>query len=270
MKQHIVNINEQAVCVYESEGMGTIVLFIHGNSLGGEIFQKQLNNHLGKKYRCISFDLPGCGNSAKATDNSIYRVKGLCGIVSGVINELKLSNYVVAGFSLGGHLAIEICDQLPGMKGLVIFGTPPLGNPPAMDKAFHASPVIPLLYTLQLTDEQVQQLASACVYKNEKAASVLARLIGRADGNFRAGLGADQAAGTLRDEAALFQELSVPRAIFHGEKDSLVSGEYCTRFNNFIWRNSVQTVKDTGHALPYENAAEFNRLLEEFIRDQNL
>ena len=63
-------------CV-ETEGRGTAVLFIHGNSSCKEIFARQLEGELGSRYRMIAFDLPGHGASSNAPEPArTYSIHG--------------------------------------------------------------------------------------------------------------------------------------------------------------------------------------------------
>jgi hypothetical protein len=46
---------------------------------------------------------------------------------------------VVFGWSLGGHIGIELMSRFPGMRGLMISGAPPVSHN-QMSKGFNASP----------------------------------------------------------------------------------------------------------------------------------
>ena len=116
---------EIALC--ETSGAGIPVLLIHGNSSCKEVFSGQLESELGEAYRLIAIDLPGHGASADAADPArSYSIPGYASLAVEVLEQLKISEVVVFGWSLGGHIAIEMMPLFPGMIGLAIAGAPPV------------------------------------------------------------------------------------------------------------------------------------------------
>ena len=116
--------------VAEEAGRGDLpVLMIHGNSTSREVFRKQLGGALSRKYRLLAFDLPGHGESSDAPDASrTYTRPGLAKAAIEVLELLGLGEVVVVGWSLGGHIALEMASQFSGIKGLLISGAPPVSR----------------------------------------------------------------------------------------------------------------------------------------------
>lgn len=114
--------------VVEECGSGeTPVLLIHGNSSCRGVFQRQLDSPLSRRRRLVAFDLPGHGQSSDAPDPMrTYTLAGLADAAIELLERLGISEVVVLGWSLGGHIGIEMMQRFPGMKGLVITGTPPV------------------------------------------------------------------------------------------------------------------------------------------------
>jgi pimeloyl-ACP methyl ester carboxylesterase len=52
----------------------------------------------------------------------------------------RYSNVILVGWSLGGHIAIEMLLRSERIKGIVITGTPPVDFPDQIDKAFTFGP----------------------------------------------------------------------------------------------------------------------------------
>jgi len=78
-------------------------------------------------YRLICIDLPGYGESdAPTLPVKTYSFPGFADAVTEVINSLELENFIVVGWSLGGHVALELTSRLPQLQGLLITGTPPI------------------------------------------------------------------------------------------------------------------------------------------------
>lgn len=114
-----------------NHGTGQALVFIHGNSLSSKSFEKQLEDPFLKKYNIAALDLPGHGDSPIAANPSkTYSVKGFVHDVSVFIESNFHESVILVGHSLGGHIALETAAMLPNIKGIFIFGAPPLGKPP--------------------------------------------------------------------------------------------------------------------------------------------
>jgi len=103
------------------------VIFIHGHCTNQTFFSAQMNSPLLEKYRLITLDLPGYGESDPPKDpQKVYSFPGFSEVVVEVIDFLSLNNIVVVGWSLGGHVGLELTQKLDQLKGLLITGTPPI------------------------------------------------------------------------------------------------------------------------------------------------
>lgn len=237
--------------------------------MSAQSFENQFNA-LGGKYHLIAIDLPGLGNSSAAErPDEVYSLPGYAKIVKEVIAELKLREFVLVGHSLGGHIALEAVPLLTGLKGLLIFGTPPLGVPPDFEKAFLPNPNIALAFKAELTEEEVDLLASAILLPQSPFYEILKNDIRRADGNIRTGLGASVfQAHLLRDELQVVKDLSVPIAVLHGENELLVNEDYVRRTHfPTLWKGMVHLIPDGAHCPHIQNPPEFNRIFDLFIKD---
>jgi pimeloyl-ACP methyl ester carboxylesterase len=80
-------------------------------------------------YRMIAFDLPGHGQSSAAPDpQRSYTLPGFADATIELLGALGISEAVVFGSSLGGHIAIEMLCRYPGMRALLLSGSPPIGT----------------------------------------------------------------------------------------------------------------------------------------------
>ena len=123
------------IAVHESAGRGPAAVLIHGNSCSSRAFSKQLDGMLGERFRLVALDLPGHGASDDARDPAIYSFENQAKTVRASIEALGLSDARLVGWSLRGHLALELARDLPRARGFLIFGAPPLAFPPAMKLA---------------------------------------------------------------------------------------------------------------------------------------
>jgi pimeloyl-ACP methyl ester carboxylesterase len=68
-----------------------------------------------------------------------YTRPGLAGAALELLGKLGVTEAIVVGWSLGRHIAIEMVPRFPGMRGLMIAGTPPVGSN-NMAQGFRGSP----------------------------------------------------------------------------------------------------------------------------------
>ncbi len=276
MQPKTLQLESHKISYYESDGTGDPILLIHGNSSSGRVFQHQLDSEFGRKYHVVAIDLPGHGDSDPARELSAYNLPNYAATVVAAAKALKMENAVFVGWSLGGHIVLQAQILLPDASGFVIFGTPPLALPPAMEEAFLPNPAMGVAFKAGITEEEAIAFATASFAPD--ASIDLARFVAeiqKTDGNARAGLAASiapnsQVAESHQDEVDVVTNLSTPLAILHGQKDQLVSEPYISALNiPALWRDAVQIIPDAGHTPQWEQPEKFNELLEAFVDEVN-
>jgi pimeloyl-ACP methyl ester carboxylesterase len=269
MQTHTLSINGHTIAYRESAGSGPAALLVHGNSSDSRTFLPQLEGALGARYRLVALDLPGHGQSDDATDPAAtYTLPGYAAILRRVAEHLQLTDAVLVGWSLGGHIVLEASPAFPHAAGLCIFGTPPLAMPPAMEAAFLPHPAMGASFTADLTDAAATAYASAFFRPGVTAPASVVEAIRRTDGRARATLGASIATLTAQDEVGLVAALPMPLAVIHGQEEQLVNGAYfATVPMPTLWRGAVQVIPDAGHAPHWEQPTAFDRLLGAFLDD---
>lgn len=261
-EQSIVYQKRKVNYYFQGDVSKKIIVFIHGNSLSSKTFAEQFNGI--KNIPLLAIDLPGHGLSEIASyPGNTYSILGYIDVLKFVLQELKISDFIIAGHSLGGHIALEAASELAGLKGLVLFGTPPLGMPPEMDKAFLPNAAIPFLFQEQLNETEID-LLSAALTNNENKEKVK-NYIRITDGNARSFLAASIPKGLFKNEIKIIENLILPIAILHGEKDSLINKKYIDKLTiPTLWKNEIQVIKNAKHSPQLEEHAIFNTLLTDF------
>ena len=142
----------------EQSGRGQLpVLLIHGNSSCLQVFRYQLDSPLARRNRLIAFDLPGHGRSSNAVDPArTYTLPGFADVSREILSLLAFEEAVVFGWSLGGHVALEMMQEFSGAKGLVLVGTPPVG-PDTFSEGFRPSPHFKLAAEAKWSDADVER-----------------------------------------------------------------------------------------------------------------
>lgn len=254
----------------QSAGSGPAIVLVHGNSASTRAFTRQLDSALGETYRIVAFDLPGHGDSDNAAEPaSTYTIPGYARVLREVAGQLGVEDAVFAGWSLGGHIVLEAAPDLPRAKGFVIFGTPPLGLPPAMERAFLPTPAMAFTFAPELNEEQARAYVAAAFKPGvtdlppDMVADVL-----RTDGRARANLAASIAPNSFRDEIDVVAGLKQPLAVLHGAQEQLINGDYFKPLSMpTLWRGAVQVIDNAGHIPQWEQPDRFNALLDAFVSE---
>ncbi|MGD0641289.1 MAG: alpha/beta fold hydrolase [Roseiarcus sp.] len=258
-----------AVAVHQSEGAGSPIVLIHGNSSSARAFSRQLDGALGQRRRVVAIDLLGHGQSANAGDPAAYLLPGHAHTLAEVAKGLALEDAVFVGWSLGGHILLEASPALAAARGFAIFGAPPLAFPPAMDRAFLPNPAMGVGFAEEIAKEQAEAyVASFFAPGFADIPPFFVEDALRTDGRARAQLVASIAPGGYLDEAQVVAGLKRPLAVLHGAEEQLVNGAYFAELAMpTLWRGSVQLIAGAGHAPQWEQAPAFDALLEAFAKD---
>lgn len=255
-----------AVNDMNSEAEKTVV-FIHGWPLSGKIFEYQMNilPHLG--YRVVAIDLRGFGKSDAPAWG--YTYNDLATDVYMVVKCLGLKDFVLAGFSMGGAIAIRYMTLFNGygVRKLALLGAAapsfvqrknyPYGMEPEdvnklIEQAYKDRPLMAsnfgkLLFNLSHSDE-IKEWFKLISYG-------------------ASGVGTIETAISLRDED-LRSELSsigVETGIFHGKEDLICPYEFAIILNEQIKNSVLYTFEESGHAVFYDELESFNQAFFTFI-----
>jgi pimeloyl-ACP methyl ester carboxylesterase len=258
-----------AIAVCDSEGHGPAAVLIHGNSSSSRAFSRQLDGPLGKRFRLVAVDLPGHGGSDDARDPSAYSLPGHARAVRTVVDALGLGDARFVGWSLGGHVALEMAPDLKTARGFMIFGTPPLRPERGRHEAFLPNPAI--RFAFQERIDRTEASAYLAAFFKPGFADIPPFFLDdilRTDGRARSGLAANAANGGYRDEVAIVRELKVPLAVLHGAEETVVNGGYLGSVAMpTLWRGAVQTIHGAGHTPQWEAPEAFDALLGAFVAE---
>jgi pimeloyl-ACP methyl ester carboxylesterase len=276
MKTVKIDAPNGGIAVRESGGRGPAVVLVHGNSSSSRAFSRQLDGPLGARLRLVAIDLPGHGASDDAKDPSAYSISGYARAVRHVVDALDLDDARFVGWSLGGHVTLEMAPDLPRARGFMIFGTPPVpsGASPVPPREPPREPFLrnpAMKFTFQEKLDKNEAAAYVAAFFKPGFGDVPSFFLEdalRTDGRARSGLRTSVERGDFRDEVTIVGDLTIPLAVVHGGDEQLVSGQY---FGSVampsLWRGAIQMIPSAGHAPQWETPKAFDALIEAFVGD---
>lgn len=252
------------------EETGVPVLFVHGNSSAKEIFDRQISAPFGENRRLISMDLPGHGESSDAPDpTATYAVDGFAEAGLDLLRALNIDEAVLVGWSLGGHIVLEMAAQWPGAAGVAIMGTPPIGgNPDDLAAAFLPSSHMELTFKPEFSEKEARVFAQDAIGDSVPLEPWMLDGARRADGRFRPQMIEAAMSGRGRDQKEIVATLKIPLMVLHAMKDPFVNLDYLKKLSYAnLWRGAVLEMQGLGHTPFWQDPDRFNDLLGEFLKE---
>jgi len=256
------------IAVRISRGRGRPVLMLHGSGASSRVFEHQFEGELGETFRLVAPDLPGHGRSDDSSDPAAdYTVAGLARIVDAVMEQLEVEAPAVYGWSLGGHVAIQLAATRGDIAGLALTGTPPVGpGAIASLRGFHARWDMLLASKVRFSPADAERFLRLC-YGHSGTADVLAEIV-RSDGRLRQQFLRSLMRGDGVDQKHVVETAVFPVAMIDGEHDPIVRRSYVDHLAyGHLWRGRCHLVAGAGHAPFWEQPVAFNQLLHRFVRD---
>jgi pimeloyl-ACP methyl ester carboxylesterase len=257
----ITEVNDQGVNIsYTDTGSGdTTLLFVHGWCINKGYWSNQVA-YFNKKYRVITFDMPGFGESGKNRTNWSTNAYGRD--VDSVISQLKLKKVILIGHSMAGDIVLQAAINNPKVIGLV--GVDNFKNVGHIENAASKKDFADAVIALKDNFKSVaipyfkQDLFSKTTSKAIQA-RVLNDVI-HADTTIAA---ASMEQGNDFDELAKLHQLKI--------KLYLINSDLHLTDTSGLTRNKIPYqllyIHGTGHFPMIEDQTDFNLLLEKVIRN---
>ena len=252
----------------ETAGCGLPLLLLHGSGASRKVFDRQLQSPLAERHRLILMDLPGHGESGDAHDPArTYTLPGFADCVATVLHTLGIERVAVFGWSLGGHIAIELLHHHSGIAGLMLMGAPPVGRGPvAMLRGFHTNWDMLLASKERFSPRDVERYAHLC-FDGDVQPEML-EAVRRADGRARPIFSRSMMRGDGADQKRTVEEADIPIAIVNGEHDPFVRQGYVAGLSlHNPWDGHAIVLANAGHAAFRDVPEQFNALLLRFTAD---
>lgn len=113
---------------YSDRGRGDCILLIHGYLESSDIWEN-FASRLAEKFRVISVDLPGHGESS--VFGSYHTMEFMAEAIRELVTGLNLNRVFITGHSLGGYVALAFAELFPGLlSGFCLFHSHPFADSP--------------------------------------------------------------------------------------------------------------------------------------------
>ena len=263
---------------YNEAGEGPPLVFLHGSGPGATGWTNFRANiaPLAATNRVIAVDMPGWGQSDTATPEDRDHLEAL----ELFLDALELERVALIGNSMGGMTALRFTAAHPErVSHLICMGAPapgvnvfaPGGGPSEGLKVLigaYADPsptsfkrlVQVMTYDpVFATDELAQQRSTASLSRPDHLQNFLAAI---SRGTM---VGGSQAAFAGLDRE--LPHLPTPTLVVHGRDDRVVHFENGLRLASMIPNARLVLLNRCGHWAQIEHADEFNRLVDQFVKN---
>ena len=237
-------------------GNATPIVFLHGVGSDKSVWHPQLE-YFGKTRRALAFDYPGYGDSdpaPEATSRDDYAAA-----IHSALHALDIERAHICGLSLGGVVAIALCDAVPNHCASLIladtFAVHPEGSA-ICERSLAGSQDLPAMAEARV-DVLLAQPADPAVRR--EVVETMSRIDPLA---YRIGAEAVWMADQ-RDRAGAIR---VPTLVLVGDKDLVTPVDLSNELVDLIPDARMQVIRGAGHLGNLEKPAEFNAAVDEFIR----
>jgi pimeloyl-ACP methyl ester carboxylesterase len=277
--------------VHSGSKNGTPLLLIHGNSFCSSIWWPLLTSEkLCRNYHVIAFDLPGHGKSSNAPNpETSYTQPAYADAALRVLasfdqhysssSSLSSSSAstnapaVVLGWSLGGHVALEMLAAQPQVVlGAMLVGTPPVG-PGEVERgfAFGGDARQALAARDDLGEAEMDSFARNCAEAPYE--EWMGETVRRTDQRARKIMFDAFLEGKCADQRKVVAESDALIAVVNGKEDPFIELEFINSLHyKRLWTGKCVELEGLKHA-PFwaiSNRESFIELLIKFIEDAKL
>lgn len=265
---HYITVEDNIKIFVEDIGFGQPVVFIHGWPLNNKAFESQVGELAVNGFRFIGIDLRGYGKSDKPWSGYDYDTAAKD--VKAVVDHLKLENFVLAGFSMGGPIAIRYITKFGQEnidKLLLLAAAAPLFTQRNDFKYNLESKDVDDIITKIKEDRPAFLSEFADMFFEQKHSPEFLQwfqMLGLEAGAHST----VNSAIALRDED-LRDELAgitLPTAIFHGKKDQICAYALGEELEKQIPNSVLVPFNYSGHGINADEPERFNTELIRFLK----
>jgi pimeloyl-ACP methyl ester carboxylesterase len=211
------------------------------------------------QHQLLSFNLPGHGGGPYAAKEDSYSLRGMAESLEGFLQRHASRECVVVGWSLGGHIAMEVASRTEHLRGLVLIAAPPTGFPLSGFRKMPRAATTPH----PSASEVHEHITGLCT--SHEGAALFASDFAASDTRMRPALAQSIASGEFSDETELIKG-DLPILTIVGQDDPFIDIHYLESLPwGNLWQGEVQIVSDAKHAPHVDAPAATALLISRFI-----
>ncbi|MEM1039303.1 MAG: alpha/beta hydrolase [Pseudomonadota bacterium] len=246
-------------------GRGTPILFLHGNGFSKEVFSAQFDSDTLADHRLLAVDLPGHGRSKDAEDpKTTYSFAGFAREIEAFVADMGLERCILAGWSLGGQIALEMLDATPAVAGVMAFGAAPAPNGPlGILQSMHLSKILLLAGKGVFTREDAEYFEKAC-FGDRTTYQFVSTLL-RTDPRMRPNLSKSLLYASGVSQKKRLEQSQTPVCLLHGRNEPLIRTSFMQQISAYaLYAGQTIVMDDAGHAPFVQAQGEFDAALKTF------
>lgn len=242
-----------------------VVVFAHGLLFSGWMFQHQVA-HLRDRYRCVTIDFRGQGDSPRALGG--YDMDTLTVDVAELLRHLRIPVVNFVGLSMGGFVGIRLAARNPeSVHTLTLLDTAATAEEPANRSRYKT---LARVYRVAGIRPLRSRIAPIMLAERNLSAPWVDEWMSILERTDRAGLvhAIDSVADRdpCEDEAV---RIIAPTLVAVGAEDVATPLEKSRRLVELIATTSYHEIPGAGHSPTMERPNEVNAILEAFLSEYN-
>ncbi len=259
-----VNVNNVEL-YYQSEGEGSeVIVFSHGYLMNNTMFNKIINTFK-NRFRCVSFDHRGHGQSEVTAKG--YELDNLVTDAISFIESLDVTAVHFVGMSTGGFVGMRIALRRPDLlKSLVLMDTSAEGETEeAAKKNKLLLRMIKYVGWWTVINPIMSILFHKSFLEDDSRKAEVSKWRNIVKGHNKKGI-LPFGQGIFERKSVLEElvDLSVPTAVIVGEQDIATPLDCSQRMADIIPNAKLYKIPDSGHSAAVEKPTEVADAMQDF------
>jgi pimeloyl-ACP methyl ester carboxylesterase len=247
---------------YERVGEGPPIVFIHGATLDGRMWQPQLAA-LADEFTVVAWDEPGAGRSSDVPAG--FGLADYADCLAALIEEVALGPAHVAGLSWGGTLVLELYRHHPALVATLILVDTYAGWKGSLSEEEVRARVEGVRHVLAAPAEEFDPTPPG-LFAGDPPPEFTPLLEEMAAVARPESLRVEFALMAEADQRDLLPHITVPSLLIWGEKDVRSPLSVARQFEQAIPDTRLVLIPGAGHVSNLERPNEFNDAVREFCR----
>jgi len=251
---------------FEEHGAGPeTIVFAHGVLFSGRMFDDQVNA-LKDRYRCLTFDFRGQGQS-EVTESG-YDLDTLAEDAAALIDALQCAPCHFVGLSMGGFVGLRLAIRVPHLlKSLILLETSPDPEPKEDIRRYRLLAFVARWFGTRVVVDRVMPIMFGEEFLSDPTrAKEKEQWRQRIMANDRMGI--TRVVKGVTSRAGAYDQLdriTIPTLIVVGEQDAVYGPANAGRMRARIRGSKLVVIPWAGHSSTIEEPAAVNAALEEFL-----